>query len=211
MARSRTRPDPAPGSAQRQGFEVDRRPRRPGAPSATPARARRIDDRQEAVLERVAAEDVRERGGDDRADAEVAQRPGARARATTRSRSCGRRPAPARRVACGWLSAKSGLGRPAASSASRRRAPRRIRRAGRRQESRRNDLVGVDVVRRQHDRARADDADRLQFSCGHGSAQQLARIGDAPGHRGRGGGRGRGQQRARALRPAGPRSCDCWC
>ena len=79
-------------------------------------------DRQQPVLEAVAEEDVGEAGRDQRTDAEVAQRPdrmlAARAAAEVLARQQDR--APAKR---GWLSAKSGLGRPAAGPGRARRGP----------------------------------------------------------------------------------------
>ena len=109
-------------------------------------------------------------------------------------------------AAAGWFSTKSGRGSTVRSyrqSANSETAEAFARRG--RQEARGDDLVGVDVGRRQDDRARADDCDRVHETwfrrCGvvvRRLSQEFARIGDAAAH-GRGGRRGRArEQRARA-------------
>ena len=169
------------------------------------------DDRQQAVLQRIAAEDVGDLGADDRAEAVVEQAPTARVRARSRNRSCVRRPAPGSRAACGWLRTKSGRGAAVrADSASRRTAasPRPLAR-GRGQKARRNDLVGVDIGVRQHDRARADGADQAASAVSHDSISRGSVTRPRDRSR-RSGQRGSPAACARPC-PGGPRNCGCWC
>ena len=121
------------------------------------------DHRQQAVLQGVAAEDIRDLGADHGAESRNPGAPRARARARSRSRSCGRPPVSAQPAAAGLIEDEVGVGRAVGQVAPvGEQLLAQALLGGGGQESRRDDLIGVDVGERQRPRFASG---RLRSGC----------------------------------------------
>ena len=200
-----------PGGRTSLRLEVDRHRRPRAARAALGALALSTTIGTQPVLDRVVAEDVGDRRADRPRGSRSRPAPRARAPATSRSRSCRRPPGPSPPSPRGCSSTKSGLGFPAASyrQSEKRRSPRPSR-VGALQEPGGDDLVGVDVVARQHHGRRGERRGTVPSASLLGTASRARGSASAPATAPR----PRVSGLARNVRrpcPAVLRSCGCWC